>query len=323
MVYFIYGNQSIRIKSQLKAIIKKVLGETDELNFGRFDFTQTPLFEILDDASYLPLGYEHKIVVVDNAMFLGKDKYKDKLNKPEDFEELNQTISGRDENVDLIFLLSSSNVDKKNEFYKLIEVYGQIYFLEDPDSKQWIDVVKAYMVNKLGATIDFDALKELSNRTSGDYASLYSNGQKLVLYTDHIKYADVDLMVTKPLEDNTFQIFNYLLNKDNFSAIGLFRDLKVGSVEPVVLISQLATQFRLLGEVLYLASCGINNDAIAEELKIKPVRVQIMRKYQFSISISRIRNTLDQLFELDKQIKSGLVDRYYAFELFLINFKNN
>lgn len=323
MVYFIYGNQSIRIKSQLKAIVKKVLGETDELNFGRFDFTQTPLFEILDDASYLPLGYEHKIVVVDNAMFLGKDKFKDKLNKPEDFDELRQTIAGKDENIDLIFLLTSSNVDKKNEFYKMIDEYGQIYFLEDPDAKQWIDVVKAYMVTKLGVTIDFDALKELSNRMNGDYAALYSNGSKLALYTDHISYKDVDLMVTRPLEDNTFQIFNYLLNKDNSAAIGLFRDLKVSNVEPVILISQLATQFRLLGEVLYLTNCGINNDAIAEELKIKPIRVQIMRKYQFAISLSKIRKVLDDLFELDKQIKSGLVDRYFAFELFLINFKTN
>ena len=322
MVYFIYGNQSIRIKSQLKSIIKKVLGETDDLNFGRFDFSQTPIFEILDDASYLPLGYEHKIVVVDNAYFLGKDKYKDKLNKPEDFDELKQTIIGKDENIDLILLLSSSNVDKKNEFYKLIEEYGQIYFLEDPDSKQWIDVVKTY-ITKLGVTIDFDALKELSNRTSSDYASLYSNGQKLALYTNHISYKDVDLMVTRPLEDNTFQLFNFLLNKDNASAIGLFRDLKVSNIEPVILISQLATQFRLLGEVLYLANCGTDNDSIADELKIKPIRVQIMRKYQFSISLAKIRKVLDELFELDRQIKSGLVDRYYAFELFLINFKNN
>ena len=258
-----------------------------------------------------------------NIKCQGKDKFKDKLNKPEDFDELRQTIAGNDENIDLIFLLSSSNVDKKNEFYKLIEQYGQIYFLEDPDVKQWIEVVKTYMVTKLGVTIDFDALRELSNRTNGDYAALYSNGQKLALYTDHISYADVDLMVTRPLEDNTFQIFNYLLNKDNSAAIGLFRDLKVSNVEPVILISQLATQFRLLGEVLYLTNCGINNDAIAEELKIKPVRVQIMRKYQFSISLSKIRKVLDDLFELDKQIKSGLVDRYFAFELFLINFKTN
>lgn len=322
MVYLIYGNQSIRIKSQLKSIIKKTINEPDELNFARFDFLQTPIFEILDEASYLPLGCEHKIVVVDNSLFLSKEKFKDKLNNPEDFNELKSNILGKDENIDLIFLLPASNVDSKNELFNLIKENGQVFYLEDPDPKQWIDVVRMY-IEKLGVTIDFDALRELSNRTAGDYASLYSNGQKLALYTEHISFSDVDLMVTRPLEENTFQLFNFLLNKDNTSAIGLFRDLKVTNVEPVVLISQLATQFRLLGEVLYLAKSGIDNESIANELKIKPIRVQIMRKYQFAVSLSLIRTTLDQLFDLDKQIKSGLVDRYYAFELFLINFKIN
>ena len=41
----------------------------------------------------------------------------------------------------------------------------------------------------------------------------------------------------------------------------------------------------------------------------------------FVVSGKRILQTLEDLYQLDKQIKSGLVDRYYSFELFLINFK--
>lgn len=321
MVYLIYGNQNIRIKSQLKAIVKKNLGEVDDLNYVKYDFLLTPLLDVMDDVSYLPLGYNHKIVVLENCLFLSKDKYKDKNNKPDDFEKLKASILNQDDNVDLVLLLPSSNVDKKNELYKLIETNGKIFFIEDPDSKQWIDVVRVYM-DKLGAKIDSDALKELSDRTGGDYAALYSNGQKLALYTDHIRYEDVALMVTRPLEDNTFQIFNHLLNKENILAISVYRDLKVNNVEPVVLISQLATQFRTLNEVLYLAKKGLDNEAIASELNIKPIRVQILKRYQYSISLEHIRNVLDELYNLDTQIKSGLIDRYYGFEMFLINFQN-
>lgn len=321
MVYLIYGNQSIRIKAQLKAIVKKNLKDVDELNYVKYDFLQTPIFEIMDDASYLPLGYDHKIVAVENCLFLGKERYKDKLNEPKDFDELKNNIQNKDDSIELILLLPSGNVDKKNEIYKLIETNGKVIFIEDPDSKQWIDVVRVYM-QKLEAKIDPDALKELSDRTGGDYAALYSNGQKLALYTNHITYKDVDLMVTRPLEDNTFQIFNFLLGKENVLAISVFRDLKVNNVEPVVLISQLATQFRTLNEVLHLAKKGYDNNQIADELGIQPIRVQILRKYQFSISEQHIRDTLDELYKLDSQIKSGLVDRYYAFEMFLVNFKN-
>ena len=41
------------------------------------------------------------------------------------------------------------------------------------------------------------------------------------------------------------------------------------------------------------------------------------------MSEKAIYRTLDDLFNLDLQIKSGLVDRFYAFELFLINFKRD
>ena len=46
-----------------------------------------------------------------------------------------------------------------------------------------------------------------------------------------------------------------------------------------------------------------------------------LRAESFVISGKRILQTLEDLYQLDWQIKSGLVDRYYSFELFLINFK--
>ena len=39
------------------------------------------------------------------------------------------------------------------------------------------------------------------------------------------------------------------------------------------------------------------------------------------ISETTTRNTLDDLYQLDLDIKSGLVDRHYAFEMFLLKFK--
>ena len=39
------------------------------------------------------------------------------------------------------------------------------------------------------------------------------------------------------------------------------------------------------------------------------------------ISDKAIKKTLDDLYQLDLDIKSGLVDRNYGFELFLLKFK--
>ena len=116
-------------------------------------------------------------------------------------------------------------------------------------------------------------------------------------------------------------IFNYLITGKNLDAVKLFRDLRVSNVEPVTLISMLGNQFRLLNQVYYLFKNGRSDEQIAKELNIKPIRAQILRKNTSLVSEKAIHRTLNDLFELDLQIKSGLVDRFYVFELFLINFK--
>ena len=74
MIYLIAGKQNIRLKSQMKSIVKKSLGEIDAINFVKHDASFTLVQEIVDEANYLPLGYDHKAVIVDNPYFLLKEK---------------------------------------------------------------------------------------------------------------------------------------------------------------------------------------------------------------------------------------------------------
>ena len=326
MIYLVSGKQNIRLKSQMKSIVKKSLGEIDAINFVKHDATYTLVQEIVDDANYLPLGYEHKAVVVDNPYFLLKEKGRNKIESDQNYQELIDYINHPDESCDLIFLVntSDSDIDKKSEIYQAIEKNGQVIALTEPKENEWHQVVAHYFKEKWpNVVVDNDAIQELARRTEGDYASLFNNGSKLALYTDHIRFDDVTLMVTRPLEENSFLLFNYLIDNKNIEAVSLYRDLKSSNVEPVTLISMIANQFRLLNRVFYLTKHSYDNDAIAQELNINPIRAKILRKNSMVISQKAINKTLEDLYQLDLNIKSGLVDRFYSFELFLINFKRN
>ena len=326
MIYLISGKQNIRLKSQMKSIVKKSIGEIDALNFVKHDASLTVVQEIVDDANYLPLGYEHKAVVVDNPYFLMKEKGRNKIESDQNYQELIDYVNHPDESCDLIFLVntSESEIDKKNEIYQAIEKNGQVIVLDEPKESQWFEVVAHYFKEKWPDTvIDNDAISELARRTEGDYASLFNNGSKLALYTNHIRYEDVTLMVTRPLEENAFLLFNYLLDGKNIEAVNLYRDLKNTNTRPETLIPMIANQFRLLNRVSYLSKKRYETDAIASELAINPIRAKILRKNSMTISQKRINQTLEDLYQLDLQIKSGLLDRNYSFELFLINFKRN
>lgn len=323
MIYLIYGNQTPSIKKQMNKIVSGVISEPDEMNFVRFDATTTLVQEAVDELNYLPLGCDHKVVTLENCYFLEAKKPKNKIEADQDYKKLIDAINHPADDCDLILTVNTSSVSESNEIYKLIREKGKTLEIMDPKEDEWPVIVKRYVENSLGVQIDKDAVQELADRTSGDMALLITSAQKLALYTDVIHYEDVTLMVARPLEDNSFAIFNYLIKDQNDKALSLYRDLRVNNIEPVTLVSMLANQFRLLSEVQFLSKKGYSNDQIAKELGIKSIRVQILRKNVASIGDKALQRILEDLFNLDLQIKSGLVDRFYSFELFLINFKRN
>ncbi|HHT67070.1 MAG TPA: DNA polymerase III subunit delta [Erysipelotrichaceae bacterium] len=324
MIYLISGKQNILLKSQMETIVNKSLSKIDAMNFVRFDGYLTTVQEMVREANYLPLGYEHKAIVIENPYYLFKSKGRNKIESEQDYPVLNDYLSHPNEVCDFIFLVNTSDaeINKKSELYGLIEKNGQIIELKEPEKREWVEIVKQFFIREWPEVIiDSDAASELARRTEGDYASLLNNGNKLALYTKHITFDDVALLVTRPLEENAFLLYNYLMEEKNADAVSLFRDLKSNNVEPVTLISMISNQFRLLNRVSYLSSRRYDSESIAKELGINPIRAKIFRRNSFVISRKTIAKTLEELFQLDLKIKSGLVDRHYSFELFLINFK--
>ncbi len=323
MIYFIYGNQGPTVKSQIKKIGTAFLdGEKpDDLNFIKLDGNNFLVQDAVDECQYVALGYEKKVVSLENCYFLLKPKPKNKIDADQDYDELLSFINkgGLEESL-FILSVTSSEIDDKSAIFKALKEHAKIVQITDPDEKGWNEYVRAY-VDKKGIVIDKDALMELANRTDGDVGLFINAMQTLTLYTDHIRYKDVTKMVARPLEDNTFLIFNLLLDGNNTEAVKLLKDLKITGARPETLISQLANQFRLLNEISYLVKKRMSAEDIASELKIKPGRVYILSKLVYRISDSTIHNTLNDLYQLDLDIKSGQVDRYYAFEMFLLKFK--
>ena len=317
MLYIIYGDQSYTIQRHIKRIAKEALGEIDSLNFVKLDAKEVSFQEIIDEATLSPLGYNHKVVSVSNCDFLVKESKTLKADK--EYQEFISYIKNIDDETTLILSIYESSIDKKGEIYNIINVKGKVLELAPINDDQWRDYIEAY-TKKNNIIIDVDALNELAKRTAGDVALFRNTIDKLTLYTDHITYNDINLMVQKPLEENVFLIYNNLISKKTDYALKIYRDLVEQNVEPVRIISTLGNQFRLLHQVKYLVKQRKSNKDIATILNIKETRAAVISRQVYAIEESKIRNSIDELYNLDYQIKSGLVDRYLALELFLIKF---
>ena len=316
MNYILYGELYPMIRKHLNKILKERLKEVDDFNVVKIDFEESSLDEIAYEASSLPLGYEKKAVVVDGATFLTKDV------EEKDEEKVLEILEKSTDEIDLIFILRSENVDKKGKIFNFIKDNGQVFEFLNIQKDEWPIYIAKYFKNK-NVEITSEAINELANRVDGDLTRFINEAEKLCLYKNSITLSDVALMVSKPLEDDAFQMSNALFRGENGVAIAIYRDLKLlGQKFVDALIPMLASQFRFISQVCYLDSRGLEKEEIAQQLGVSPVRVKIALKNSRNISRKAIANALDKLYNLDLQIKSGRIDRSYGFELFLINFPN-
>ena len=316
MNYILYGELYPMIRKHLNKILKERLGETDDFNVTKIDFEESTLDEIAYESSSLPLGYDKKAVVVDNAIFLTKDV------DEKDEEKVLEILKNSTDDIDLIFIWRSEKVNKSGKIFNSVKENGQVFEFLNIEKDQWPLYIRKYFKNK-NVEISSEAVDELASRVDGDLTRFMNEADKLCLYKSSITLADVALMVAKPLEDDAFQMSNALFRGDNGLAISIYRDLKLlGQKFVDALIPMLASQFRFISQVCYLDSRGLEKEDIASELGVSPVRVKIALKNARNISIKEIANALDKLYNLDLQIKSGQIDRSYGLELFLINFPN-
>lgn len=314
MLYILYGLQYPVIKKRINKILKENLVQIDEFNLIKLDNDICSIDDVILEGSMLPLGYEKKAVVVDNVSFLKKGAKKEDIDKILDF------LKTCDNSIDMFFIVRSDSIDDNSPICKYVLENGQIMKFVELTKEEWPRYVKKYFKDK-DVSISDEAIKELISRIDGDLTRFINEADKLINYKNNLSLSDVCLMVSKPLEDDAFQMSNALLRGDNATALSIFRDLRLlGNKNVDYLIPMLAKQFRFIFQVSYLYSEGLDKDEIAHELSANAYRVKMTLNNIRRFPLKNIVSIIDELYYLDYQIKSGQIDRFYGIELFLINF---
>lgn len=320
MIYLLFGQQELMIKSRLQKLIKENLPIVDEFSLVKFNGRETLVQEVVNECQLMPLGSDKKMVVLEDCYFLQPSKAKEKIEKDQNYDVMENYLKRPNESSDLVLTVTNKAFNTKSSIGKILKQGANIYELTDIDKFAWPEYVRRYFA-KHNVTIDNKAVDELVKRSQNDAGRFVSEAQKLLLAQNHITYDLVVALVSRPLEEDAFALSNALMKGRMEEAISIFRDLKTFSEEPVMLISLLARHFRLYLKVLYLSKQGLSLSEITKQLGIHEYRVKLALESQRHFNEARLLNILDQLYMLDFQIKSGQVDRFYGFELFLLNFK--
>lgn len=319
MLYLLFGPQGMILEKQCKKIIKDNLEVIDDFHVIKFMADEVTIQDIVFEADQTSLTGERKAIIVYHPYFLSTSKTKEKIESLQDYKVLMEYLESPNTFTDLIFVLEADKLNERSEIVKLLKVKAKVIEAKEITKEEWPRFIQQYF-QKLNVSIDPDATSELALRVEGDAMRFVNEAKKLALYTDHITYDDIQTMIARPLEENAFLIYDCILKKDKSKAISIYRDLLVEGSEPVQLVGMLANQFRLLSEVSYLSTQYSSNNEIARILGVHEYRVKLSRDHLRRITYKKILKKIDELYQLDLDIKSGVVDRFFAFEMFLIRF---
>lgn len=302
MVVLLISKQSELINIQIEKLKKAKLDEINEFTYAFYDGNFVAFQDVLDELETVSF-FNKRMVTIKNF---------DKKDIP-----LLKKFLKENDSEDATLVLTFNELDKKDELYHLIKNNGQIIEINDVDKKDEYKVVKKMFESK-EVKIDEEALNEFLNRVDFDLTLIKNEILKLKALEHKVSLEDVKNLVSRKIDDNVFDILDGILKEDYEKSLQTYNDLVKRGYKASNLIPIIASSLRFIYQIKCLASKNNSNDEIANILKVHPYRVKVNLKNSYSYSKDDIMALLDELFNIDYNIKTGKISDDQALTLFIL-----
>ena len=306
MIYVFLGNE-INLLKRRKDGLKRELNIN---NIIEYDFDDSNIIDILNEANYVDLFNEKKLIIVSNFSF---KKVKDAYEK-----ELLRYIDNMNDNVIILKCIDESLDERKNITKKLREKC-KVEEIKKMDYKELHEYITNMFVSN-NKKITYNQVKEILNRCEYNDDLAINETEKLLLYKlgeDVITDDDIDKVVSKSSEKEIFTLSDAVMKKNLKQIFNSYNILIRSGIEPVVLIDNLARQFRTLYQVKILCKT-MDEKEISRKLGLNPYVVKKAHENVNNYEEEELINNLYELSNLDIDIKVKGLDKYKVLENFFL-----
>ena len=304
---YLIASESFRlIDEEINKIIK------NKENIVKYDMNESSIDELIKEASYLSLLDEDKYIIASNSSFFASSKIKE-----EDSKKLIAYLNNPNPQTTIIFKIDSK-IDERKKITKLMKEKYKIIDIAKPREYEMQKKVEE-ILKKAGFTISYEAVNYLIKSTLNNYDLIYNEIEKIKICFPKGTNINLDELrkLTHPvIDDNIFKLINEIVNKNIKTSTKLFKDLKILKEEPIVFINLLAREYR---NMYLIKTNKTNKNDLMKILKLADWQYEKSARIAYQHSILELKEKLKQLYTLDLNIKSGKIDKYLGFELFLLN----
>ncbi len=299
--------------SQLKERMMERVGyDKDDLTYSYFDMAEVDYQDAEMDLESLPFFADQKVVIFDNLLDIttAKKSYLDD-------KELKRFEAYLENPLDTtrLIIFAPGKLDGKRRLVKILKRDAKIFEASELKEAE----LKTYfqkLAHKENLTFDSGVFEALLLKSNYDFSEILKNIAFLA--------EDINQAIPKTLQDNIFDLTQFVLSGKIDEARELIRDLRLQGEDEIKLIAIMLGQFRTFLQVSILASQGKTEQQMVVSLsdylgrRVNPYQVKFAVRDSRTLSMTFLKKAIAILIETDYAIKTGTYDKDYLFDVAIL-----
>lgn len=307
------------MKSQ---VLKQIGYDSADLNFAYFDMKEVVYKDVELELVSLPFFADEKIVILDHFVDITTAKKRfltdDELKSFEEYLD-NPSLTTK------LLIFAEGKLDSKRRLVKLLKRDAKVFDAVEAKEQELRQYFQKWS-QKRGLQFLGQSFENLLIKSGFQFSEIQKNLLFLQSYKEDsvIEEEDIVNAIPKTLQDNIFDLTQFILTKKMDQARDLVRDLTLQGEDEIKLIAVMLGQFRTFTQVKILAESGQTESQIASSLgsflgrNPNPYQIKFALRDARGLSLSFLKQAISYLIETDYQIKTGLYEKSFLFEKALL-----
>ena len=307
------------MKSQ---VLKQIGYDSADLNFAYFDMKEVAYKDVELELVSLPFFADEKIVILDH--FVDVTTAKKRFLTDDELKSFEEYLDNPSATTKLL-IFAEGKLDSKRRLVKLLKRDAKVFDAVEAKEQELRQYFQKWS-QKEGLQFAKHSFENLLIKSGFQFSEIQKNLFFLQSYKEDsvIEEEDIVNAIPKTLQDNIFDLTQFILTKKMDQARDLVRDLTLQGEDEIKLIAVMLGQFRTFTQVKILAESGQTESQIASSLgsflgrNPNPYQIKFALRDSIGLSFSFLKQAISYLIETDYQIKTGLYEKGFLFEKALL-----
>lgn len=307
MIYTLSGANSFALKAELDKLVQTFVLEHGEFALERLDGEEATVDAMRASIESLPFLTQRKLVVL-----------REPSRQKAFTENIGDIFGALSDATDLIIF--EPKLDKRLSYYKTLKKETDFRDFPELDTNGLAQWAVNYAKEHKGV-LSLSHARMLVDRNGPNQQMLQNELDKLLAFNPNITQDSIENLVDRLPQSTVFELLDAAFAGNTQRTMNLYHEQRALKVEPQAIIAMLAWQLHIL--VVVKAAGNKPAPDVAKLAKLNPFVARKSQGLVRSVSMSRLKQLVHELLDLDIRLKRSNIDADDAVQLYLLKLATN